>query len=76
MSKIKLRFRQDGPLVIDLAEGTPFTLNGEGQVLKRPKLALCRCGQSGTKPLCDGTHKRTGFSAEAGMLELDLEHVI
>jgi CDGSH-type Zn-finger protein len=27
-------------------------------------VALCRCGGSSTKPLCDGTHRRNGFSDE------------
>ncbi len=27
----------------------------------REKFALCRCGRSGTKPYCDGTHNRVGF---------------
>ncbi len=69
---VKVRFRQDGPLVFDVPEGTPFAMNGEGQRLERPKLALCRCGQSQQKPLCDGTHKQTGFKADAGMLEVDI----
>jgi CDGSH iron-sulfur domain-containing protein 3 len=72
---VKVRFRQDGPLVFDVPEGTPFTVNGERKKLERSKLALCRCGQSQQKPLCDGTHKETGFKAEAGMLEVKLEQV-
>ncbi len=68
---MKLRFREDGPLVIDLPAGSHFVLNGEEHELERPKLALCRCGLSGNKPFCDGTHKRTGFRAPAGLLEIE-----
>jgi len=68
---VKLRFREDGPLVIDLPEGSRFVLDGAVHTLERPKLALCRCGDSAKKPLCDGTHKRTGFRAPAGIIELE-----
>ncbi|MFZ0091397.1 MAG: CDGSH iron-sulfur domain-containing protein [Solirubrobacteraceae bacterium] len=29
-----------------------------------PQMALCRCGQSKLKPLCDGTHAEVGFSSQ------------
>jgi len=67
---VKLRFRENASIAIDLPEGANFRFNGEEQVLERLKLALCRCGHSGDKPFCDGTHKRVGFQAAGGELEL------
>jgi CDGSH-type Zn-finger protein len=34
----------------------------EGETYPTPQqYALCRCGQSGNKPFCDGTHKKVSF---------------
>ncbi|HTU52658.1 MAG TPA: CDGSH iron-sulfur domain-containing protein [Acetobacteraceae bacterium] len=70
MAAISIRFRENGSIVIDLPAGTAFTLDGEVQTLERAKLALCRCGQSAQKPLCDGSHKRAGFTAPASSLSV------
>jgi CDGSH iron-sulfur domain-containing protein 3 len=37
---------------------------GNETIVERPRISLCRCGQSQAKPLCDGTHKTCGFQAE------------
>jgi CDGSH-type Zn-finger protein/uncharacterized Fe-S cluster protein YjdI len=48
----------NGPLLLD----GPFTLRSlDGEEHTGTKAALCRCGGSGHKPFCDGTHRRVGF---------------
>lgn len=43
------------------ADGGSWTWEAGRDFEPRAKYALCRCGQSSTKPYCDGTHARVGF---------------
>jgi len=53
---------RDGPLIV---RGDFRLLDQDGVEIDpgRGTIALCRCGKSGIKPFCDGSHKRAGFSA-------------
>jgi len=63
---------RDGPLSIDPQLDGPLQVRGNleitsgtGRVVTRiTQTKLCRCGQSNTKPFCDGTHARVGFKSE------------
>ena len=56
--------RVEGDFEIVDPEGKPFGLAG------RNRVSLCRCGQSGNKPFCDGTHNQCGFEAVALAFDL------
>ena len=50
----------DGPLWV--TGGLPVE-RSDGQSLEtRNRMTLCRCGASGNKPLCDGSHTKVGFA--------------
>lgn len=53
---------RDGPLIV---RGDFRLVDQDGAEIDpgRRTVALCRCGKSGIKPFCDGSHKRAGFSA-------------
>ena len=60
--------KPNGPLIV---QGPVRIVTPDGRELRVPPrkpgrqaevVVLCRCGASGTKPFCDGTHKRIGFS--------------
>jgi CDGSH-type Zn-finger protein len=60
--------KPNGPLVV---QGPVRIVTPDGRELAVPPrkdgkpaevIVLCRCGGSATKPFCDGTHKRNGFS--------------
>lgn len=43
-----------GGIPVERADGQPIEV--------RNRVTLCRCGESATKPLCDGSHKEAGFT--------------
>lgn len=59
--EIKVRddgaYKVTGPVRLVDAEGNEIPYDRE-----RP-LALCRCGQSRTKPFCDKAHREAGFAS-------------
>jgi CDGSH-type Zn-finger protein/truncated hemoglobin YjbI len=56
----ELRVARNGPYLVT---SVPRLVDHLGAATRpAPQLALCRCGQSALKPLCDGSHARTGFT--------------
>jgi CDGSH-type Zn-finger protein len=50
---------RDGPLWV---RGGVRVIGADGKPYEvRNRVTLCRCGRSGNKPFCDGTHKEVGF---------------
>lgn len=58
-SNTKIEVSPNGPLLV---YGNIVLKDKEGNESKRSKVtAFCRCGQSGNKPFCDGSHITVGF---------------
>jgi CDGSH-type Zn-finger protein len=57
-SKLTLSCIKDGPITF---RGRLRLHNQFGQECVKMRGSLCRCGQSASKPFCDGSHVRTGF---------------
>jgi CDGSH-type Zn-finger protein len=54
-----IRCRENGPLVLPPCFKIVDHLGNEFPLPQGKELiALCRCGQSGNKPFCDGSHKK------------------
>src|ERR1035438_10204552 len=48
-------------LIVTNAEGESLEYKEGKKYPSQPQYALCRCGQSGNKPFCDGTHGKAHF---------------
>jgi uncharacterized Fe-S cluster protein YjdI len=57
-------------LRIEVTPNGPYIIRNECRIVhadgneetKTGNVALCRCGNSGNKPYCDGSHRKTGFA--------------
>lgn len=57
----------DGPLYV---RGNVIVDRGDGsEALRETRIALCRCGASMNKPLCDNAHGEAGFSDAGSILD-------
>ena len=57
-SKVTISCIKDGPITF---RGRIRLHNQFGQECVKMRGSLCRCGQSASKPFCDGSHSRVGF---------------
>jgi CDGSH-type Zn-finger protein len=57
------RLTANGPLLLKGRLRRPGEAAADGTV---SEVALCRCGGSGNKPYCDGTHRSNGFADGGG----------
>jgi len=68
-NSIEIKALKDGPYLIS-GQAEYTNAAGASQKTEGRTVALCRCGHSGNKPFCDGSHKSAGFEAEAFTLTL------
>ena len=62
MADVMIRALKNGPYEVKGGPTVTDQKGGQYQAQGEP-IYLCRCGQSGHKPFCDGTHSRLGFQA-------------
>jgi CDGSH-type Zn-finger protein len=60
---VKITIRPNGPYVVEGEVEVNDVDGNKVDTTDRPRIALCRCGASVTKPFCDGTHSKIGFQA-------------
>ncbi len=59
MPEVLVELAPNGPLMV---RGAISIKDATGAVTRKENVtAFCRCGASGNKPYCDGSHKKIGF---------------
>ena len=62
-SQVVIKVRDNGPYKVTGPVRLVDPEGGEWRVAADESIALCRCGQSKSKPFCDRSHRETGFES-------------
>ena len=58
MENVEINILKDGPILVK----GKTTVSNDGKKLEvNEQYALCRCGQTNNKPMCDGSHTTCDF---------------
>ena len=68
-SFVRLTALENGCLFLEAEGAHAVRRHGAERTVERLRIALCRCGSSGSKPYCDATHSAVGFVAARAELE-------
>ena len=64
---------EDGPVYL---RGDITILSSDGEFIsKETRVALCRCGASENKPLCDGNHSKAKFADSGAIREVKMKPI-
>jgi len=56
--------KPNGPYLVKNLEN--LKNSRDERIETQPNMILCRCGGSGNKPFCDGSHTKIGFRSDKG----------
>lgn len=57
-----ISLKENGPILVS-GKFSPTGEDGQSFTDLSPTIAPCRCGLSATKPFCDGSHAREGWTS-------------
>ena len=63
MTNVKITPTDNGPYLVEGPARVVDADRNDYDVSEQTTIFLCRCGGSGTKPFCDGTHETLSFQA-------------
>ena len=67
---MKITFNANGCIIVEGEGEHVIRRDGREEVIDTPRIALCRCGHSESKPYCDATHRKIGFVAPGAEIEI------